>query len=257
MLDLNITLLQISIAWEDPKANRENIEDLLKKIESPTNVIILPEMFTSGFTINTEENAESMSGRTLGWMERMASKMNAVITGSIIIKEDGHFYNRLIWMPPSGQPDYYDKVHLFSLSNEDSHFKSGTERKIFIHEQWRFCPQICYDLRFPENSRNNNDYDVLFYSANWPEVRIEAWNSLLKARAIENLCYTAGINRVGTDPNGHNYTGQSAILDFMGNHLFTPDSRPNIFQQQLSKGDLLAFRRKFPALEDQKGDRLA
>lgn len=257
MLDLNITLLQIALAWEDPQTNRREIESLFKEIKEPTHLVILPEMFSTGFTMNTSDNAESMNGKTIGWMEIWASKLNAVITGSLIIKENGQFYNRLIWMPPSGVVQYYDKIHLFSFAEEDKHFSPGSERKIFIHEGWRICPQICYDLRFPETARNTDDYDLLLYVANWPEVRIDAWSSLLKARAIENLCYTAGVNRVGKDAAGIIYNGQSAILNYKGEHLIEGENRPNIFQTSLSKENLMAFRQKFPALKDQNKSFLA
>jgi len=257
MLDLKITLVQFSIAWEDAKANRAELDDLFKGLSSPTDLIILPEMFTTGFTMNTQEQAESMNGITIGWMERWASKLNAVITGSLIIKDNGKYYNRLIWMPPSGVVEYYDKIHLFSFADEDRHFTAGTERKIFTHEQWRICPQICYDLRFPESARNNIDYDVLLYVANWPKVRVDAWSSLLRARAIENVAYTVGVNRVGQDGIEKAYNGQSTLIDYRGNELIEPEDGPQIHQFTLQKPDLLAFRTKFPALKDQKGSSTA
>jgi len=252
MLDINITLVQFSMAWEDPKSNREKLSEIFTGISSPTDLIVLPEMFSTGFTMNTKDNAEKMSGETIGWMERWASKLNAVITGSLIIAENGNYYNRMIWMPPSGVAEYYDKIHLFSFGDEDKHFTAGTERKIFTHEQWRICPQICYDLRFPESARNNMDYDILLYVANWPQVRIDAWKSLLRARAIENIAYTVGVNRIGEDGTGKEYNGQSALIDYRGNYLLEAEDSAKIQQIKLQRADLLSFRTKFPALKDQK-----
>lgn len=257
MLDLKITLIQYDVLWEKPKANRESLENIFKDISEPTNLILLPEMFNTGFTMNVKDTAEGMNGKTVGWMERWASKMNAVLAGSIIIKDKDKYYNRLVWMPPSGVAQYYDKLHLFTYGEEEKHFEAGNERKIFTHEQWRVCPQICYDLRFPEAARNDNNYDLLIYVASWPEARIDAWTSLLKARSIENLCFTAGVNRIGTDGTGKHYTGQSALIDYKGNYLIKPEDGARAVHTTLKKEELLAFRSKFPALDDQKGSQIA
>lgn len=256
MLDLKIAMIQMSIAWEDPKANRQELDTILGSLKKPVNLVVLPEMFTTGFSMKAKALAESPNGTTIGWMERWATNLNAVVTGSLIIKDKGRYYNRLIWMPPSGVVQYYDKMHLFSFADEDKNFDCGTERKVFVHEQWRISPQICYDLRFPEGSRNTIDYDLLLYVANWPEQRIDAWSTLLKARAIENVSFTLGVNRVGQDKMGNNYNGQSAAYDYKGQPLFKPDARPNVFEFNISKPDLLSFRNKFPALDDQKSDLL-
>ncbi|MCX8211198.1 MAG: amidohydrolase [Lewinella sp.] len=213
MTDLSITLLQTKIAWQSPKANLAHYTDLINRIGQPTDLIILPEMFTTGFTMDAANNAETMDGPAVKWLTEQAGKTGAAVTGSLIIEEDGKYYNRLIWMKPDGHYHTYNKRHLFAMAGEHEHYEAGTERLIVRHKGWRICPLICYDLRFPVWARNDGAYDLLIYTANWPEKRAYDWNTLLKARAIENQCYTIGVNRVGEDANGFVYNGDSCVID--------------------------------------------
>lgn len=213
MTDLTVTLLQTSLHWQDSMANRMMFSDKIAAIGDSTDLIILPEMFTTGFSMDASTWAEDMDGPTLQWMAEEAQKVDAVITGSLIIQEDGHYYNRLIWMRPDGTYAYYDKRHLFAMAGEDEQYSPGSGRLIVTLGGWRICPMICYDLRFPIWSRNDDSYDLLIYIANWPDRRSYDWNTLLRARAIENQSYVAAVNRVGTDANGHRYIGDSCIID--------------------------------------------
>lgn len=212
MTDLRVTLIQISITWENPAANLARYDKLLQHIEGPTDLVILPEMFTTGFTMAAEQHAERMNGLTVKWMENRAVELNAVVTGSLIIEEDGRYFNRLIWMRPDRTYATYDKRHRFAMAGEHERFTAGTERLIVEVQGWRVCPLICYDLRFPVWARNDDAYDLLIYTANWPDKRAYDWNTLLKARAIENQCYVAAVNRVGVDENGHSYSGDSCVI---------------------------------------------
>ena len=210
--DLNITLVQSDLHWHDQDVNRDMFSQKIESLSEDTDLIILPEMFTTGFTMEAEQYAEEMDGATLQWMKKMSHKTQAVITGSIIIKEGGSYFNRLIWMRSDGTYDTYDKRHLFAMAGEHEHYTAGQSRLIIDIEGWRICPLVCYDLRFPVWARNNDEYDVLIYTANWPSMRAAHWNKLLVARAIENQSYVAGVNRVGTDGKGYPYDGDSLSL---------------------------------------------
>ena len=247
MRDLKLTLLQSELVWQNPGANRDRFEALIGGLYPGTDLVVLPEMFNTGFSMQAAECAETMGGDTVAWMRRMAAARNMVVCGSLIIAEDQQYYNRLVWMPPDGQPTIYDKRHLFRMAHEDQHFAAGSRRVVVELAGWRICPLVCYDLRFPVWSRNRNDYDLAIYVANWPEPRRSAWVTLLKARAIENLCYVAGVNRVGVDGNSISYAGDSAIWDFIGQSQGDAEDRPKILSATLSMERLSRYRSKFPA----------
>ena len=248
MSDLKITLVQTHLHWQDPTANRSMIEEKLWNIGEDTDLIILPEMFTTGFTMETSKLAEPMNLHTFKWMKQVAQQHKAVVTGSFIAKEGGNYFNRLIWMQPDGDYDFYDKRHLFRMAKEDQSFKGGSKKMIKNLKGWNVCPLICYDLRFPIWSRNINlEYDLLVYVANWPQVRSQAWKTLLQARAIENISYVAGVNRIGKDGNDIYYSGDSAIINFKGDKICEVSEENKIFTTTLSRKDLSDFREKFPA----------
>ena len=250
---MNITFLQTDLYWHNPVANRAMLEERIFDLAEPTDLIILPEMFTTGFTMDVQSVAEPMNLTTFRWMKQMAAQTKAVVTGSYVVHEGGNYFNRLIWMQPDGQFDTYDKRHLFRMAGEDATYTAGTHRIVKEWKGWRICPLVCYDLRFPVWSRNlqtestDFDYDLLIYVANWPAVRRNPWNVLLQARAIENLSYVVGVNRVGKDGNGHPYSGDSALIDFKGDLLFRQTDTEIVHQQALSMDELRAFRKKFPA----------
>jgi predicted amidohydrolase len=215
------------------------------------DIILLPEMFTSGFTMNPTKVAESMQGETVAWMKESASKKQAAITGSLVVEENGFYYNRLLFVHPDGVVESYDKRHTFTLAGENEVYSAGTQKLIVNYKGWKICPLICYDLRFPVWARNVENYDVLIYVANWPKVRIAAWDALLKARAIENMSYCIGVNRVGLDGNNHEYSGHSAAYDVLGNRLDSiPVEKEAIEIVTLNKRDLETYRMKLNFLED-------
>ena len=250
---MRLTLLQPDLHWHGPVANRAMLEEQIFALPEPTDLIVLPEMFTTGFTMDAPAVAEPMNITTFRWMKQMAAQTGAVVTGSYVVREKGNYFNRLIWMQPDGQFDTYDKRHLFRMAGEDTVYTAGTRRIVKEWKGWRICPLVCYDLRFPVWSRNiqpnSTDfaYDLLLYVANWPAARRNAWNVLLQARAIENLSYVVGVNRVGQDGNGHPYTGDSAVVDYKGDILFHQADVETIHQQILSLDELRAFRSTFPA----------
>jgi len=215
---LNISLIQTDIIWENPQANREYLSEKIKQVKLETDLVILPEMFTTGFTMNVDL-AETMEGETVNWMQNIATEKQIAITGSIIIKEQNNYHNRLLFIFPNGKIEYYDKRHSFSYGNEHETFTAGSSKLILTYKGWKICPLICYDLRFPVWARNTENYDLLIYVASWPEKRIYAWDTLLKARAIENLSYTIGVNRIGEDGKNYNYVGHSIALDFLGKSI--------------------------------------
>lgn len=221
--NLNITILQTHLHWENPKANRTMFEEKIRTIKDQTDLILLPEMFTTGFTMNAESNAEGKDGTTLVWLKQLAKEKNCALTGSIIVKDNDLFYNRLYFVTSNGTVKTYNKKHTFTLAGEHKTYKAGQNRIIVTYKGWRICPLICYDLRFPVWARNTEDYDLLLYVANWPEKRVSAWDALLKARAIENMSYCVGVNRIGLDGNGHNYSGHSAAYDVLGKQISTLD----------------------------------
>jgi len=249
--ELNIALIQTTLEWENREANREHFQKKIASIQEKVDMIILPEMFTTGFTMNAAPLAESMDGATVVWMKHMAQITNAAITGSIIIQENHNFYNRLLFVTPEGEIQCYDKRHLFTLANEQETYTAGNEKLIVEYKGWRLCPMICYDLRFPVWARNTENYDVLFFVANWPKARIKAWDVLLQARAIENMAYCLGVNRIGTDGKGFDYVGHSAVYDGLGLSLFDVEhEKEAIFTATLSKTHLLETRKKLRFLED-------
>ena len=253
---LTITTIQTNLVWENKAANLLMLEQKIKGMEERTEVIVLPEMFSTGFSMNAEALAENMDGVTVAWMKRVAAENKIILTGSIIIKENETFYNRLIWMLPNGEFGVYDKRHLFGLGNETEHYSGGNKRLIASVKGWKINLQICYDLRFPVWARQSPaenkeaEYDVLVYVANWPERRSHAWKTLLCARAIENQCYVVGVNRVGDDGNKIYHSGNSMIIDPLGQVLYHNADDEDIFTIALDKEKLNEVRGKFPFLKD-------
>ncbi len=249
--ELKVVLIQAPLVWENPQANRDYFSAKIKEINKGADLIVLPEMFNTGFTMNVEPLAETMEGVTINWMKEIAAESGAAITGSIIITEDEKYYNRLLFVTPGGKLFQYDKKHLFTLANEQVHYSPGTKKLIVEYKGWKICPLICYDLRFPVWSRNVEDYDVLIYVANWPEIRTKAWDVLLQARAIENMAYCIGVNRVGQDGKGFDYIGHSAVYDALGD-LITPLSFEDeiLFFTTIKKGHLTEVRNKLKFLKD-------
>lgn len=248
---LNVSLIQAKLKWEDADANLKMFSEKIDEIEGETDLIILPEMFTTGFSMNAENLAEPTEGKTFDWMRKQAQTNNCALTGSVIIKDQGNFYNRMFFVYPDGQYKTYDKRHTFTLAKEDQTYTAGTTRLIVDYKGWKICPLVCYDLRFPVWARNTVDYDLLIYVANWPEKRVYAWDSLLKARAIENMSYCIGVNRTGEDGNGHAYNGHSAIYDMLGKPLSDPErSEEFVSTNSLDKTELNEVRNKFKFLLD-------
>ena len=255
MQDLRVTLAQVDLLWQQPAANRARFEQLLAPLAGETDLVVLPEMFTTGFTMSPETVAEPEQGETVAWMRDVAQHLNAAVTGSVATRQtNGAYCNRLVWMQADGQYAEYDKRHLFRMANEHRHYAAGNRRLMVELKGWRLCPLVCYDLRFPAWSRNAVDieqgYDVLIYVANWPERRRYAWQSLLPARAIENLSYCIGVNRVGVDGNEIAYAGDSAALDFMGRPLVESSEAEHVTTLKLNYAALKQFRYKFPAYLD-------
>ena len=249
---LTIALLQTEITWENKANNFCHIQNLLAGVPGDTQLAVLPEMFSTGFSKQSGLLAEDTAGETVRWMQKTAGEFQLVLAGSLMIYSDGKIWNRFIFAFPNGKIDYSDKRHIFSMGFENKSFTSGTERRIVVVNGFRILPQICYDLRFPVFSRNQGDYDILLNCANWPAPRAEVWNILLKARAIENQAYVAGVNRTGTDGNGIRYNGGSRLLDSRGNDMVTPvEGEETILTARLSKPSLIRFRQKFPVLGDQ------
>lgn len=249
--NLNIALIQSKLVWENPRKNRFDFENKINALDDVVDLVVLPEMFTSGFTMNPSHVAETMEGETISWLKTLAIKNQIALTGSLVIKENGNFYNRLVFVHPDGSIEHYDKRHTFTLAGEDKVYTAGTIKLIVDYKGWKICPLICYDLRFPVWSRNIENYDLLIYVANWPASRITAWDTLLKARAIENMSYCVGVNRVGTDNNNHDYTGHSAAYDVLGNRLdTTPFDKEAIEIVRLKKKDIKMYRNKLSFLSD-------
>lgn len=247
---MKTALIQASLYWENPKKNRDYFEEKINTINDDIDLIVLPEMFTSGFTMSPEKVAETMQGETIAWVKSLARAKKTAITGSLVVEENSNFYNRMIFVFPSGEIQFYDKKHLFTLAGEDKVYASGTQKTIVDYFGWKICLQVCYDLRFPVFSRNSEDYDLLIYVASWPKIRINAWDALLKARAIENMCYTIGVNRIGADNNGYQYTGHSQALDFFGNSIVEPVESESILYAELNKEKMLQARQKLGFLND-------
>ena len=247
---MKISLIQTSLAWEDHEVNRQNFASKINSVPDGTDIIVLPEMFATGFTMAPERVAETMDGETVAWMKKMAAKRNCAITGSLVIKENDNYYNRLLFVTSDGSIKQYNKRHLFSLAGEDKAYTAGKEKLVVEYKGWKICLLICYDLRFPVFARNIENYDLLLYVANWPQPRIHAWDTLLKARAIENMCYVAGVNRIGQDNNGHNYPGYSQAVDSLGTNILEPITNEGIYNVTLNKEALQEVRDKFRFLND-------
>lgn len=251
MNNLRISLIQSDLYWEDKIRNLDTFRNLLLASQTKADIFLLPEMFSTGFTMNPNDLAESVTGETVSWMKELASTTNALIAGSIVIKEDGHFFNRFLAVSSHGIIASYNKRHLFRMAGEESHYTRGSERIIFSWRGWRILPQICYDIRFPVWIRNRQDYDLALFVANWPEPRRDVWMNLLKARALENQAYIAGVNRIGTDNKGVFHSGDSLLLDPKGSSLAEAGNRTAVITADLSMPELNRFRQKFPAHLDQ------
>jgi omega-amidase len=260
MQPLTITIIQANLFWENKAANLQMLTEKINNISEPTELVILPEMFSTGFSMQPQKLAETMDGETITWMKNIASEKKIILTGSIIIEEENKYYNRLIWMLPNGQYGHYDKRHLFAFANEHQHYTAGNKRLIAQVKGWKINLQICYDLRFPvwarqqsplsEESEFEAEYDIILYVANWPERRSHAWKTLLTARAIENQCYAIGVNRVGNDGNNIYHSGNSMVVDALGNELYHKADDEDVFTITLQKETLQETRNKFPFLKD-------
>jgi len=255
MSTLTITTIQSNLIWEDKEANMQMLQQKIDSIEQTTEIVVLPEMFTTGFSMNAQALAETMEGETIEWMKTVSNKNGIVLTGSVIIKQADKFYNRLVWMLPNGQYGYYDKRHLFAYGEEDQHYSAGNKRLIASVKGWKINLQVCYDLRFPIWARQKPEdgiaeYDLLIYVANWPERRNHAWKTLLCARAIENQCYVVGVNRVGDDAKNIHYSGNTLVIDPLGQVLYHMADEEDVNTITLSKEKLNEVRTKFPFLND-------
>jgi omega-amidase len=249
---LNFTIIQSLLHWENRDANLKMFEKKIKAIPGKTEVVLLPETFTTGFSMKPREFAETMDGVTVQWMKRMAAEKKVIIAGSVIIQEEGDYYNRLIWMLPNGNYGVYNKRHRFAYAGEDKEFSAGNKRLIASVNGWKINLMVCYDLRFPVWARQTDkqEYDVLVYVANWPERRSLAWKTLLQARAIENQCYVIGVNRVGDDGNQIHYSGESMAIDPLGEVLYIKKEVEDIFTVSLNKEQLDCVREKLPFWKD-------
>lgn len=279
MSSLTITTIQTGLTWEDKAANMRHFETKIESLRDSTELVILPEMFSTGFSMQPEQLAETMDGPTLHWMREMAARKRIILTGSIIIEENGQYFNRLIWMLPNGQYGYYDKRHRFAYAGEDAHYTAGVRRIVASVKGWRVLLLVCYDLRFPVWSRqtpqetpetmsaiqstasagstsraleatSDLEYDLLLYVANWPARRAHAWKTLLQARAIENQCYVAGVNRIGPDGHEIDHSGDSMIIDPLGETLYHAGAKDETFTLTLQKDDLAKVRQRFPFWRD-------
>lgn len=262
--ELTFSLIQTSLHWENKNANLQMLEQKIGSITAKTEVVVLPEMFSTGFSMNPSSFAETMDGSTVQWMQQIAARHKIILCGSMMIKEENNFYNRLIWMLPNGQYGYYDKRHCFGFAGEDQHYTAGNKRLIAQVKGWKINLQVCYDLRFPVWARQSSnistnkeesapEYDILLYVANWPERRNHAWKTLLTARAIENQCYVIGVNRVGNDGNNIYHSGDSMVVDALGEVLYHKAHDEDIFTITLHKNVLNDVRTKLPFLKDADG----
>ncbi len=250
---LSVTIIQSNLFWEDVDQNLKHFEIKINLISKKTDVIVLPEMFTTGFSMNPIQHAETHEGKGLRWMQETAKNKKCALVGSVSVKENNNYYNRLYWVFPDGTFQFYNKRHLFSMGNEPKHYVAGNEKKIIDYKGWKICPLVCYDLRFPVWSRNlkNNPYDILIFVANWPAARAYPWKQLLIARAIENQCFVIGVNRVGEDGSKIAHSGDSLVVNARGEIINATNSNEEITETvDLNKQELLEFRKAFPVLND-------
>ncbi|WP_299761148.1 amidohydrolase [uncultured Dokdonia sp.] len=248
---LQIAIIQTHLVWENAIANRKNLAVLLAQVPDTVQLAILPEMFTTGFSMDPVRLSETMEGPTVQWMKQWATQKNMAICGSIIITENNAYYNRFLFVKPDGTITHYDKRHRFMMAGEGELYTAGDTQVVIEYEGWKLFPQICYDLRFPVFARNTVDYDVVLYVANWPKPRVAAWDALLKARAIENMSYAIGVNRIGLDGNGLEYVGHSGVYNVLGDEIAFAKAEEKIITTTLSKTHIEATRKKLPFLEDQ------
>ena len=254
MLDLRVTMVQADIMWHDIDGNLERFERILKSAADPGDVVVLPEMFTTGFTMKPAETAETMDGKTVTALRRWAHELDRDITGSAVITENGRYYNRVLWAKPGGEVLEYDKRHLFRMAGEEKVYSGGDELLTVEVKGWRLRPFVCYDLRFPVWTRNAGmAYDVALFMASWPAKRSYHWNSLLRARAIENQCYVIGVNRTGIDGNGVEYDGESAAIDCLGMDIMRAGRGEWVHTVELYRQAMNEYRRGFPAWKDADG----
>ncbi|SMG31872.1 amidohydrolase [Arenibacter troitsensis] len=248
-MELRVALIQSPLEWENPSKNREHFSKKLDTLNGEVDLVILPEMFTTAFTMTPWNIAKEEGEITVKWMQKEAGRRNVALTGSMVYFEDGHYYNRLWFVEPDGKSGYYDKRHTFTLAGEDKIYNKGGRKIVIDYKGFRICPLICYDLRFPVWARNTENYDVLIYVANWPHPRVNAWDALLKARAIENMAYVIGVNRIGTDNTGHNYSGHSTVNNVYGEPIaFSKEEK--ILYATLVKRHISEAREKLKFLED-------
>jgi omega-amidase len=247
---MKLALIQRLQHWENTNNNLAHFEEKINTINQEVDIIILPEMFTTGFTMNAHKVAETMNGTSVSWLKKIANEKNSAICASLVIEENNKYYNRMLFVEPNGKITHYNKRHLFTLAGEDKVYTKGQEKVIVNYKGFAICLQICYDLRFPVFVRNKEDYDAIIYVANWPVTRISAWDTLLKARAIENQCFVIGVNRTGTDANNLEYPGHSQVIDELGNYLVKPTNEDAIYYCELSKHQMLATREKLAFLKD-------
>jgi len=250
-MNLNVSVIQTDLFWEDKSKNIEHFTQKINELSKETEFVILPEMFTTGFSMNPENHAESMEGSSVQWMIKTAKEHNILLSGSLIIEENGAFLNRSVNVFPDGRVYSYDKRHLFRMGEENKHYTTGNTRLIFSYKNWRIFPLICYDLRFPVWSRNRDDYDLVFYVANWPEPRRHVWKNLLIARALENQVYVIGVNRIGSDGKGLSYAGDSMVIDPKGRIISSTEPYQDTAETvTISLSELNNFREKFPVGKD-------
>ena len=247
---MKIALIQTELSWENPNENKALLQEKINAISQYVDLIVLPEMFTSGFTMNPKNVAQTMQGDAISWLKETAKSKDCAITGSLVIEENGNYFNRLVFVFPTGEIQTYDKRHLFTLAGEEKVYTAGKDKLILEYKGFKICPLICYDLRFPVFARNVEDYDVLIYVANWPKPRVNAWDILLKARAVENMSYVIGVNRVGMDANNLEYIGHSQAIDFLGNYIQEPQEIEGVFIVELDKNEMLETRKKLNFLND-------
>jgi len=254
MSTLTLSLVQPDLVWEDKAANLQQLESMINSIDQPTEIVVLPEMFSTGFSMRPEVLAETMEGETVSWMKRISKEKGVVLTGSLVIEESGKYFNRLIWMLPNGSYGTYDKRHLFAYGKEDEHFSAGNKRLIASVKGWRINLLVCYDLRFPvwarQQSQDEPEYDVLIYVANWPQRRSLAWKTLLPARAIENQCYSIGVNRVGTDGKNIHHAGDTIVTGPLGDNILDAKNVAGVYTVTLDKQQLDEARSTFPFWKD-------